>query len=160
MVLSRGRISDSAVLLAGLWLLVGAGDARAQGAGFQGGASLEPDQVYVGAHYETRAFAGQLHFRPAIEGGFGDNVRLAALNFEFLYKIPIGGSAWKFYQSSGPAVNIYRFDLGPGRDAQVDVRAGLVFSTGVQHENGFFTELKVGTGNSPNLKFGVGWTIH
>lgn len=143
------------VLLA---LLLAPGGASAQGVGFQGGASIDPEQVYIGVHAETRPLFGRLHFRPAIEGGFGDDITLAALNIEFLYKVPIEGSAWNFYQASGPAVNIFRIDR-PLQDADVDVRAGFVFSTGFQHKNGFFAEIKVGVGDSPNLKFGVGWTV-
>jgi len=39
------------------------------------------------------------------------------------------------------------------------VHAGTVFSFGFAHENGFFTEFKLGAGSSPNLKFAVGYTV-
>jgi hypothetical protein len=125
----------------------------AQGVGFQGGVSIDPDQIYVGSHFETRALIDRLHFRPGIEGGFGDDITLAAINVDFLYKFEIEGTGWTIYQGGGPAVNIYRFE------DQNEVDGGLNVIFGFGHESGFFAEFKVGTNGSPDLKFGAGFTI-
>ena len=67
--------------LALLAIVTWAGVAEAQGPGIRGGVSVDPDQFYVGAHYETSALVDRLHFRPNIEAGFGDDLTTIALNF-------------------------------------------------------------------------------
>ena len=53
-------------------------------------------------------------------------------------------------------MNIYSFD--DGRD-NGDVGGGFNIVLGAQHRGGLFTELKVGTIDSPNMKFGVGYVF-
>jgi hypothetical protein len=119
------------------------------------GASVDPDQVYVGAHVETGALIERLAFKPNIEVGFGDNVTLAAFNFEFVWKFPPrGGGPWTFYAGAGPAINLYQVE-GPGDDAE----PGFNFLGGLENDRGFFFEFKVGADNSPDFKFGVGMTF-
>ena len=128
-------------------------EARAQGVGFQGGVSIDPEQFYVGSHFETRALVPRLHFRPSVDGGFGSDVKLATLTFEFIYKFPIEGTPWTLYQGTGPAIVFQRVA------SQTDVSGGLSAAFGVAHSNGFFVEFKVGGYGTPNLKFGVGYTV-
>ncbi|MBI2834747.1 MAG: hypothetical protein HYX76_10025 [Acidobacteria bacterium] len=126
--------------------------ARAQ-AGFQAGVSVDPDQVYIGTHYEAGPLVDRLYFRPSIDAGFGDNVTLAMINLELLYKYPLRNNPWTIYQGSGPAINIYR------AGDVTDLRGGVNFIFGLGHSNGFFTEFKVGAVNSPNIKVGIGYTF-
>lgn len=128
--------------------------AHAQGVGFQGGFSIDPEQVYVGSHLETGEIARGLYFRPNIDGGFGSHLRLASINVEFLYKYEIN-PGWKIYQGGGPAVHILR----AGDPASTDVTGGLSVVFGFVHDSGLFAEFKVGSGRGPNLKFGIGFTV-
>ena len=122
--------------------------------GLRAGVSIDPDQVYVGGHLETEPLVERLVFRPNIEVGFGDDVTLAAFNFEFLWKFPRRSSEWGFYAGGGPGINLYRFD-GPDDDA----KAGFNFVGGVENRRGVFFEFKVGADGSPRAKFGVGITF-
>jgi hypothetical protein len=131
-------------------------EARAQGIGFQGGGTLDPNQFFVGTHFETGEIMPGLRFRPAIEGGFGGDYSLASINLEFLYSIPLK-SGWALYQGGGPAIVLQRVTVGNLHDTST--HAGAVFTFGFAHENGFFTEFKYGSGYSPNLKFAAGYTI-
>ena len=128
--------------------------ASAQGVGLHGGFTIDPEQVFVGSHLETREIARGVSFRPGIDGGFGSGLTLASINVEFLYKYAIGGG-WKIYQGGGPAIYIFR----QGDPAAVDVTGGLNAIFGFIRDNGVFAEFKVGNGRGPNLKFGVGFTI-
>jgi len=94
-------------------------------------------------------------FRPNIEIGFGDNATLVALNGEFVWPFEIdrGGSV---YAGLGPAINIYSFDVGPTNNTEVE--AGLNFLVGYEFPEGYFVELKVGAIDSPDVKFGFGYT--
>ena len=125
--------------------------AAAQGVGVRAGASVDPDQFYIGGHYETRPLVEQLHFRPNLEVGFGDDLTAVGVNLEFVYKIPIDGP-WSLYAGGGPALNIYSFD----DESETDGGLNVLF--GAETSNGLFFEVKVGAIDSPDLKFGVGFT--
>ncbi|HTM30691.1 MAG TPA: hypothetical protein VL263_05285 [Vicinamibacterales bacterium] len=119
----------------------------------RGGISIDPDQFYFGGHYETPALVDRLHFRPNLEVGIGDDVVTTAINFEFVYKFP-SRSPWRLYAGGGPAVNFYSFD-----NDNSETEGGFNFLIGAEQRNGLFFELKVGVIDSPDLKFGVGYTF-
>ena len=126
--------------------------ADAQGIGFQGGVSVDPEQAFVGTHVETGELFQNVRFRPGIDGGFGGDFSLAALNIEFLYHFEIGRS-WSLYQGGGPAVVFIR------QNDRTSTHAGTFITFGFAHENGFFTDFKLGNGSVPTLKFQVGYTV-
>jgi hypothetical protein len=134
-------------------LLLGTGTARAQGIGFQGGVTVDPEQLFVGTHVETGEIVRNVRFRPGIDGGFGGDYSLATINIELLYQVSFGRSGWSLYQGGGPAVVLLR------RDKDTSVHAGTFITFGFANENGFFTDFKLGGGNSPTLKFAVGYTV-
>ncbi|HEY7443489.1 MAG TPA: hypothetical protein VH702_21045 [Vicinamibacterales bacterium] len=125
----------------------------AQGVGFQGGFTIDPEQAFFGSHLETNELGYNVHFRPGIDGAFGNDLMLASINIDFVYKFNIG-NAWSVYQGGGPAIYFYKFD----HPSFTDVTGGLTGIFGFVHSSGFFTEFRFGN-NGPNLKFGAGWTI-
>jgi hypothetical protein len=134
-------------------LSTGAGPASAQGIGVRAGASGDPDQFYAGFHYETNELMDRLRFRPNIEIGVGDDVTLVALNIEFAYRFPLNKTQWSAYLGAGPALNIYR------ANNDSELQGGFNILVGLAHRRGLFTELKVGLGDSPGVKFGVGYNF-
>jgi len=120
--------------------------------GIQGGVSLDPDQVYFGGHVETSPLVDRLRFRPNVDIGIGDDLTLVAINFEFTYTFPMR-SPWDLYVGGGPAINWYSFDNGDFTEG------GFNFLIGAKHSQGMFFEMKVGMADSPDLKFGVGYTF-
>lgn len=140
-----------------LWLgIPTAASAQQQGVGVRVGVSGTPNQFYFGAHFDTGPFVDQLSFRPNVEIGVGDNVTTVAGNFEFAYWFPIPHQPWSLYAGGGPAVNVYHF--GDNRGGGNDVKPGFNILLGVAHKGGFFGEIKAGLIDSPNVKFGVGYT--
>ena len=129
--------------------------AFAQDGGIRGGISVDPDQFYFGGHLETSPLIDRLHFRPNVEVGFGDDLTLIAANMEFVYKFTLS-RAWNLYAGGGPALNVYMFDTD-GDDGS-DTDAGVNILVGVEQSNGLFFEFKVGAIDSPDFKFGVGYT--
>jgi hypothetical protein len=132
--------------------------ASAQGlaVGVRAGASVDPDQFYFGGHVETPAIVDRVHLRPNLEIGFGDDATLIGVNIEAVYKYPLRRSPWIVYGGGGPAINYYNFD----DDAGSDTRGGLNLVGGLEHDRGLFFEVKVGTWDSPDLKFGVGYNFN
>jgi hypothetical protein len=133
---------------------ISATPAAAQDAGFRGGISVDPDQFYFGGHLETSPLVDRLHFRPNLEVGFGDDLMLIGANMEFIYKFPRRGD-WGVYAGGGPALNIYSFDDVDDSETE----GGLNILVGVETPRGLFFEFKVGAIDSPDFKFGVGWTF-
>lgn len=132
---------------------VSAMPAQAQDAGIRGGVSVDPDQFYFGGHLETSPLVDRLHFRPNVEVGIGEDVVLIGANMEFAYKFPRRGG-WGFYAGAGPALNVIMVD---DRDDS-DVEAGFNVLLGAESSRGLFFEFKIGALDSPDLKFGVGYT--
>src|SRR5262245_19512159 len=132
-------------------LLASASAASAQTLGLRIGASVDPDQFYFGAHFETRPILDRLKFRPNIEAGVGDDVTTTALNFEFAYHFPDTSGGWHFYGGAGPALNFYR------HNGDTDAQGGFNVLLGAEHRDGLFVEIKAGAIDSPNFKIGVGY---
>src|SRR5260221_1998387 len=80
-VLTSRRFLPVAALLMAIFCVTS--PARAQGIGFQGGATIGPNQGFVGTHFESGELMPGLRFRPGIDGGFGGAYSLAAINIEF-----------------------------------------------------------------------------
>ena len=132
--------------------------AKAQGVGFQAGATFDPGQIYIGSHIEFPVGSNQFVIRPAIDGSFGGGWRTAAIRGDFIYRVDVGASGWRIRQGLGPTVNIARSEaLGI-----TDVSTNWNYVMGVDNENGFFMEFRGGRAQgaqAPLLWIGVGITI-
>ena len=135
-------------------LTVAATPAQAQQvrAGVQGGVSLDPDQGFIGGHVETSPLVDRVRFRPGVDIGFGDDLTLVGINLEFTYAFT-ETRPWNIYAGGGPAINWYNFD----NDSEAE--AGFNFLVGAKSRQGLFFEMKIGVMDSPDLKFGVGYTF-
>jgi hypothetical protein len=129
--------------------------AAAQDPGVRGGISVDPDQFYFGGHLETKPLVDHVYFRPNVEIGFGDDLTLIGANMEFVYKFSTR-KAMNLYAGGGPALNIFMFDNGNDNDSETE--AGFNFLVGAETSRGLFFEFKIGAMDSPDLKFGVGYT--
>jgi hypothetical protein len=126
--------------------------------GFTGGVSVDPEQLVAGVFWRTPEIGGRFHLRPGVEGGFGDEVKLATINIDFLARFPLGMSGWDFIQGGGPAIVITRFDAF-GR-SETDVGAGGSYILGFAHDGGFLGEFRIGGGgNVPSLKLTAGYAL-
>jgi hypothetical protein len=158
MVLASGRFAARTVVLAAamvIWLSPGA---FAQSSiGFTGGGSIDPEQGYVGVFYQTPDIGGRFRLRTGLDGGFGEGLRLGTVNIDFVYLLPLGSGPWKFLTGGGPTIVLTRLADFP--DAGTEVTAGGSWLLGFAHDNGFFSEFRLGGGNVPALKMGVGWAL-
>ena len=157
---SRGRFVGTSWVtgvsfLLGL-VLFSSSPALAQDGGIRGGISVDPDQFYFGGHLETSPLVDRLYFRPNVEVGFGDDLTLIAANMEFVYKFT-RNRGLNFYAGGGPALNIFMFDDGGG-DNDAETEAGFNVLVGAETSRGLFFEFKLGAIDSPDFKFGVGYT--
>jgi hypothetical protein len=129
--------------------------AAAQDPGVRFGISIDPEQVYFGGHMESGPLIEELRFRPNIEIGFGSDLTIVGLNGEFVWPFPLQNGD-TIYAGAGPAINIINVDAGVVSDTRVE--PGFNFLIGYEFEEDFFAELKIGALDSPNIKFGFGYT--
>ena len=118
--------------------------------GFRAGASVDPDQFYFGGQIETKPLVENVHFRPNVEIGVGNDVTLVGINFELAYKFPTK-QPWRPYVAGGPALNIFR------ANGESEAQGGFNIALGVEHRGGLFGEVKIGALDSPDFKFGIGF---
>lgn len=146
------------VVVAAVFLAVGSAAWAQSAVGFTGGASIDPEQGYVGVFYQTPDIGGRFRLRTGLDGGFGEGLRLGTVNIDFAYFIPLGNSQWKFLTGGGPTIVFTRI-ADDTFDSGTEISAGGSWLLGFAHDNGFFGEFRLGGGNVPALKMGAGWAI-
>lgn len=104
-------------------------------AGVRAGFSLSPDQFIVGGHVESpdlpQQFLERLTFRPTLEIGISDEDTRVMAHLEFVLWAPFPDTPFSAYAAVGPGLELSN---NPG---------GVVsFAAGLQHQRGFFAELK------------------
>jgi hypothetical protein len=155
----RGRLSRVAGIIlvaASPWACPGTASAQG-GFGLHGGATIDPDQGFLGMHYITNPLTGDLRVHPGADVGFGDDLTLASLHVDFVQWFELN-PRWHLYFGGGPAVNIYRFETGRD-DTATEVEGGFDTLVGFAHETGWTLEMRVGSSGSPDLRFAVGFTF-
>jgi hypothetical protein len=136
-----------------LFCMATATPAQAQArAGVQGGMSIDPDQVFFGGHVETSPLIDRLRFRPNVDIGLGDDITLIGFNFDFTYRFT-ENRPWNLYAGAGPALNWFDVNDNSTTDGGFNVLIGA------RQREGMFFEMKIGMVDSPDLKFGVGFTF-
>ncbi|TMQ69335.1 MAG: hypothetical protein E6K80_12050 [Candidatus Eisenbacteria bacterium] len=132
------------------------------GIGPRVGFSSNPDQLVLGGQAIIGELAPDLTFDPSLEFGFGDHSTVIAANFDLHYHFVLTGSAWRPYAGAGIGLNFIEVDEGFAADrSDTEVGGNLILGAGVPTRSGnrFFSELKLGLGDVPELKLLVGWNF-
>lgn len=128
------------------------------------GLSMDPDQFVLGGQMDLGELAPDLTLTPNIELGFGDDITTIQLNADLHYHFLVSGSAWRPYAGGGLGVAYYSFDAPPGfqgDDSETEIGLNIVGGAIVPTRGGsrFFTELRLGIADLPDLKVLVGWNF-
>src|SRR5688500_3604008 len=99
--------------------------ARSQ-VGFLGGASIDPEQGFVGVFWQTPPIGGRFHLRPGIDGGFGSDLRIGTINIDFIGRFPLGSSGWHLVQGGGPVIALTTFDTFDGSSTEVSAGGSYI----------------------------------
>ena len=127
------------------------------------GFSQSPDQLVLGGHLNWNSVAPHLDFSPGIDLGLGDNLTLVSFNGDFHYRIA-SSTSWQPYIGGGMGLHFAEAGTAfasRNRNDNTAMRAGGHFIAGAAiptaGKSRFFTELKLGFGDSPDLKAVAGW---
>ena len=131
--------------------------ASAQTFGVGGGISQDPDQVFVQGLVDQRGLGttGRIGWRPNVMIGFGNDLTTLAGNVELVVWIPLPNPQWSTYVGAGPSMNIlFRGNTEFEDDSEVGGGASML--AGIEHERGFFAEIRYGGGNAAGLRLSAG----
>jgi hypothetical protein len=131
--------------------------------GPRAGASVDPDQLFVGGQLSLQEFAPNWSFDPSLELGFGDDLTDIAFNLDAFYHLRLKGSDWRPYLGAGLGVNFISWDAPFGTRDRSDTEVGLNAVAGFTIPAGsgdhWFTELRFGIGDIPTLKIVGGYNF-
>lgn len=127
------------------------------------GFSSGPDQIQIGGQLGVTDVAPDLDFIPNVDLGFGDHATVISLNGDFHYRLTIENVRWQPYFGAGVALNFVSFD-NPGPfadDNSTDAGGSLILGADVPTKTGsrFFTEMKLGMGDTADFKLLAGWSF-
>ncbi len=149
------RTARVAVMCAAMAAL--ASTAQAQTAGIQGGVVQSPAQLFAGLHVESTPIRRRVTLRPAVQAATGEGVRSLHGNLDVVFRPYTAASIWDVYLGGGPSANSYWWTDRFGDLRESGIGGGLVL--GIEHERQIFFELRLGLGNSPHFKFGIGYAF-
>ena len=154
------------ILLAviGLVLTTTAASAQMAGIGPRLGVSIDPDQFAFGGQVKVGPYSSDIFLVPNIEVGLGDDLTIIQFNFDVDYYIPVSNTSLAPYVGAGLGVAVIDFDNDRFGRTDSNTEAGLNILGGLQFANSsrnssFFTEMRIGIGDIPELKFMVGWNF-
>jgi hypothetical protein len=142
------------------------------GVGFNGwgprvGASVDADQVLVGAQFDLGEFAKNIRWQPSFELGFGDDKYSLYGNFMVAYYFPVKAAVTPY---AGAQVTLWLFDEDNPNNNPNEFDDGFNAEIGMYAVGGIETKLKGGTrflaelqvlpiGDVPDVRVVVGWTF-
>ena len=151
------QFSALAVVLLSVSALAQAQGISYRGAGVRVGVSADPDQVFIGGHFDLGEFVKNLRFQPTVQIGFGDNQTLFSANAGALWFFPVEGD-WKPYAGGEVGFVWQSFDK-KANDFDIALNAIGGVETGLKNNNRFLMELKVGLVADPTIQLLAGWTF-
>jgi opacity protein-like surface antigen len=131
--------------------------------GVRAGLSLSPDQFVFGGQLSFQGLAPDWTFDPSLELGFGDDVTVIAVNLDALYHLRLSGSDWRPYVGGGLGLAAVSWDnahdLHDDSDNEVGLNVVLGFRVPTRSGQHWFTEMRLGVGDLPDLKVVGGFSF-
>lgn len=117
-------------------------------------------QMVVGGQLQYNGIAPRVAFVPGLDYGFGDQRSVLTLNTDFHANLTYD-TTWQPYVGAGVSMDVWSKSDGVGRE-QDPLRPGgqLIMGIATYNRGGrFFSELKLGVRDSPEMKLLAGWNM-
>lgn len=118
------------------------------------GLTADPDQLHMGLHMHVGDMTPRVSFEPSADLGLGSDVEMLSFNFDIRYRFSIRNSSWSPYAGAGPALHWVSSDSNDNSEVGLGIFGGM--QTRLTSST-FFTEMRLGVVDSPDIKFTVGW---
>ncbi len=134
--------------------------------GLRAGINMNPDQFNFGAHIDAGNLTSRVRLQPSFELGLGNGVILASANFDALYLFT--ARRFRPYAGGGLGVNFIDVTSGMGRSEGLNIEPVLnlvgglewgVPRTGSRAFRRYLLEIRVGMGDTPDLKLVAGFSF-
>jgi hypothetical protein len=131
--------------------------------GVRAGLSISPDQFVFGGQLSFHGLAPDWTFDPGLEIGLGDDVTTIAFDLDALYHMRLSGTDWSPYVGGGLGLVSVSRDEKPGvrddSDNEIGLNAVIGFRAPTRAGQHWFTEMRVGIGDLPDLKVVGGFSF-
>lgn len=129
------------------------------GLGPRGGVSSDPDQGFLGVHFNFGEFAPHLRFQPSLEVATGDDYDILSANFPAHYRFSPAANIVP-YVGGGVVAAFVDYDP-PNRRSDSDFEIGFKAIGGIEwplrNNNDFFLEVNIGFGDIQDAQILAGW---
>lgn len=152
------------LIVGGLLLLPLMASAQVAGVGPRLGLSVDPDQFTFGGQLKIGPYSESFFIVPNLEIGVGDDLTIIQFNGDFDWMIPTNNSPVHPYIGGGLGIAYVDWDDRFQGNNSSSTEVGINFLGGLEFANksgnsSFFTELRLGIGDLPDLKAMVGWNF-
>ncbi len=146
--------------LAILVMMPTAASARSTYAGTHLGFSQGPDQMVVGGQLQFNGIAPRMAFVPGVDYGFRDGHSELAVNSDFHVNLTYD-TTWQPYVGAGVSLNVWETNQGVRTRDTPQAGGQVIFGLATFNRSGgrFFTELKFGFADSPEMKLLAGFNM-
>ena len=132
--------------------------------GVRAGLSISPDQFVFGGQLSFRGLAPDVTFDPSLELGLGDDLTVIAINLDALYHMRLANSEWRPYVGGGLGLVSVNWDddrvgVRDDTDNEIGLNAVLGFRAPTRSGQHWFTEMRIGIGDLPDLKVVGGFSF-
>lgn len=129
------------------------------GLGPRGGVTSDPDQGFLGIHFNFGEFAPRLRFQPSLEIATGDHHDILSMNIPAHYRFSVQGDVVPYAGGGVVAalVNHDRDHRGDDNDFEIGFKAIGGIEWPLQNNNDFFLELNLGFGDIQDVQVLAGW---
>jgi hypothetical protein len=116
-----------------------------------------PDHMVLGGQLQWNGVAPKLAFVPGMDFGIAEQRSVATVNADFHYNLSYD-TTWQPYVGAGVAFDVWS-DATPRGSRELGQGGSLIVGAACYNRTGgrFFTELKLGLRDTPELKMLVGW---
>ncbi len=80
--------------------------------------------------WESPNIGGRFSLRPSIDGGFGNGLRMGAINIDLVVRFPLGQTGWSLVQGGGPTITILTYTDSGLEGLPREVHAGGTYLLG------------------------------
>jgi len=124
------------------------------------GFAQNPDQTVIGGQLQWNGVAPRMAFVPSVDLGFNDAESVLMVNADFHYQLT-HDTAWQPYVGAGVGLRAWSDEQTAATNNDTKAGGQVIVGAATRNSTGgrFFTELRMGFGDMPDLRMTVGLNL-